>query len=396
MSKPNDRTGSDFEDGNQQVDVVVVGGGQAGISLSYFLQQQGIRHLVLERERAFSAWHRRWDGFRTNTPNWMNTLPMMPADRFPSDDPHAFATREEIVDYLEECLAVVDPPLLLGSEVERVAQLAPDLWEVHTSDGAYHTTCVALCNGAMSSPRIPAEASRLSDSLPQIHSSQYREPGQIETGSVLIVGSASSGVQICHLLCESGRFDSIHMAVSDVMVLPERIVGIQTHRFLHALGFFDVRSRSLLGRLMYSGLETRGDPIMRPTAKDLATTHGVSLHSRFTGVEGSRLRFADGETLEAEDLTVIWCTGFRGDYALLEDRHRILDETGAPIHVRGVAEEAPGLYFVGLRHQHTVASHDIYGVGNDAAYVAGHISKRLRSLELTSGSTASARHRGQS
>lgn len=368
-----------------ELDVVVVGGGQAGVMLSYYLGQRDVDHLVLERDRPFSAWKDRWDGFRTNTPNWMNTLPVLPKELVPSNDPLVFGTGDEMVEYLDMCLAAVAPPLQTGTNVQRISR-ASDIWEVETDDVTYRSKCVAMCNGAMSKPTTPAAARAIPQSVAQIHSSEYRHPEQIKTGSVLVVGSASSGVQICRLLCESERFEQIHMSVSKVTVLPEKILGVQTHRFIHALGLFDVRSRSMIGRLMYSNLENRGDPIMRPTPEDLAKTHGVQLFSRFEGVEGSSLIFRDGQSLSMDDLTIVWCTGFRGDYSMLDESVDVLNGNGAPVHDRGVARAAPGLFFVGLRHQHTVASHDIYGVAKDADYVADRIVDRLALLGTTTTS----------
>lgn len=359
----------------ESIDVVIVGGGQAGISLSYYLQQHGVPHIILERDRAFSSWRNRWDGFRTNTPNWMNTIPVIDSQRVMGNEPGGFATREEVVAYFDECLQAVDPPIRNGAEVCKIVQRQDDLWEVYTQDIVYETRSVAICIGAMSTPRIPQPAADIPRTVPQLHSSQYKNPEQFTTGSVLIVGSGSSGVQICRLLAESGRFDHLHMAVSNVMVLPYRFLGIQIHRFLHILGLFDVRNDSLIGKLMYSGLETKGDPIMRPTPKDFASQHGVCLYGKFTGADGDTLHFADGQTLSTEDLTVVWCTGFRGDYSFVQTRNpdAAFDKAGYPIHYRGIIDAAPGLCFVGLRYQHTVASHDIYGVGKDAKYVAEHI-----------------------
>lgn len=366
-----------------EFDVVIVGGGQAGVTLSYYLQQRGVRHIVLERDRPFAAWRNRWDDFRANTPNWMNTLPVLDENFVPFDDANAFATRDEIVDYLDKCLAAVDPPMKTGVDVETVTR-AGEHWEVRTKDEVYRARCVAVCSGAMSSPSIPYAAASIPDDVPQMHSSDYRNPDQIGTGTVLIVGTASSGVQIGRLLCESERFDRVHIASSKVLVLPKRVLGIQTHRFIHFFGFFDVRTDSFLGRLMYSGLESKGDPIMRPTPGDLRKTHGAEVHGRFVDFDGEVLRFSDGSALDPEDLTIVWCTGFRPGYEFveLEDREAAFDASGYPKHLRGVVDAAPGLYFVGLRYQHTVASHDIYGVAKDAEFVAGHIGDRL-GLPLT-------------
>lgn len=363
---------------SESVDAVVVGGGQAGIALSHYLQQRNVDHVVLERDQAFSSWRNRWDGFTTNTPNWMNTLPVLSGGGYPSDDPRAFATREELVDYFDQCLRAVDPPMRTGQEVIRIRSRAGGSWEVETTDGSYETHSVAVCTGAMATPNIPSEAAAIPDRVPQLHSSEYRSPDQIETSSALVVGAASSGVQICRLVAESGRVRGLHMAVSKVLVLPDRVFGVQTHRLLHAFRLFDVRTRSPIGRLMYSGLETRGDPIMRPTPRDLSRSHGVVLHGRFESVRGPSLHFADGTTLATDDLTIIWCTGFRSDYAFIETAQgSAFDETGHPVHTRGVVDAAPGLFFVGLRLQHTIASHDIYGVAKDAEFVAAAIAQRL-------------------
>jgi putative flavoprotein involved in K+ transport len=136
---------------------------------------------------------------------------------------------------------------------------------------------------------------------------------------------------------------------------------------------------SLLGKLMFSNLETRGDPIRRPTPKELARRWGVRLHDRFTGVRNNAVAFADGDTIPLEGLTIVWCTGLRGDYSFVKvrDRAASFDVVGNPLHRRGVASGAPGLFFMGLRYQHTVASHDIYGVPTDARFIAERIADRL-------------------
>ena len=375
-------SGHDLDQLPDDVDVVIVGAGQAGVSLSNSLKKLGIAHVVLERDTAFSAWRNRWDDFRTNTPNWMNTLPILPRDRYPGNDAGGFASRDEMVSYLDDSLVVVDPPMATDVEAKRVTRQSDDEWLVETSKGPIRARCVVLCHGAMSEPRIPAFASQLGDSVPQLHSEHYRNPTQIETGSVLVVGSGSSGVQISTLLAESGRFDAIHMAVSDVLVLPRHVLGIPIHRLVHAFGLFDIPATSFLGRRMYSGLETRGDPIRRPDPDDLHRDYGMELHGRLEAIDAEGIHFADGSVLPAEDLTVIWCTGYRGDYAMLADESGILDERGFPIHDRGVSGSARGLYFVGLRYQHTVASHDLYGVAADAEHVAQRIQERLGGLKM--------------
>lgn len=362
---------------------IVIGAGQAGIALSHFLSLTGVEHLVLESTQPFSSWHSRWDGFRANTPNWMNTLPGCDPAIVPGGDPDGFATREELLCYLATVLRAVDPPLQVGVAVTRVDRKGA-LWDVETTSGVYRTRNVAVCTGAMNAPRIPALAERLPETVPQLHSSAYRRPSQLATPQVLLVGSGSSGTQICRELAESGRFRTIHFATSDVLILPRHLLGIPVHRFLHRLGLFDVRARSPIGRLMYSGLESRGDPIMRPSPRDLAKRHGVRLHGKLQDIETGRLRFADGEMLGLDELSIIWCTGYQADYRWiqLDQREAAFDSRDNPRHDRGCVSGAAGLFFVGLRYQHTVASHDFYGVGRDAEYVANRIRARLDHMTL--------------
>jgi cation diffusion facilitator CzcD-associated flavoprotein CzcO/SAM-dependent methyltransferase len=365
----------------EEIDVVVVGAGQAGIALSFYLKQLGVNHLVLERDLPFSSWRNRWDGFQVNTPNWMNTLPFGGDGTYPSGDPNGFATREEMVEYLDRCLEAVNPPLKTGAEVLSVTTLnGGHAWETKALDAVYRSKAVAICSGAMSTPRIPAGAAGIPDSVPQLHSQGFRSADQIQTGSVLVVGTASSGVQIGKTLCESGKFERVHFAASRVLLLPRRILGMPTHRFVHFLGFFDIRKDSLLGKLIYASLETRGDPIMRPTPKDLRSLHGnVEMHGRFAHADETAVYFEDDSSIPLDDLTIIWCTGFRPSYDFVDfpGRDAAFDASGSPRHVRGVVDAAAGLFFVGLRHQYTVASHDIYGVAKDAEFTASRIKEHL-------------------
>lgn len=365
----------------ERLDVVVVGGGQAGVSLAHYLQRRRLSHVVLERDVAFSSWRHRWEGFTANTPNWMNELPMCefgPAHGASRDD---FASRAELVDYFESCVAALESAILTKMNVTSVRE-CDGYWEVVANGEVFEARAVAICVGAMSTPRLPAAAADVPIEVEQLHSSEYHSPEQITSAKVLVVGSASSGVQICRLLAESNRFREVHLATSAVPVLPARVAGIPIHRLIHRFGLFDATRESMVGRFMYAGLEQRGDPITRPnTPRYLARHHGVSLHPKVVSVHRESVRFDDGSSLPSADMTILWCTGFRADYSFIEPTERAasFDESGYPIHRRGVVGGAPGLYFVGLRYQHTSSSHDIYGVGADAAYVAQEIGRQVGS-----------------
>ena len=360
-------------------DVIVVGAGQAGLSLSYFLRQYDVSHVVLERDRPFSSWRDRWDGFYANTPNWMNSLPRNVKGVFPGKDRNGFATKQELLEFFDHYLDELNPPLRLGRDVTAVRQAGDGTWEVGTDSKSFRARNVAICTGAMTAPRVPSVAADISPVVPQMHSSEYRNPSQLRTPEVLIVGSGSSGVQICKELCRSERFSRIHLATSNILVLPRHVCGIPIHRFLHLLGFFKVRTKSTIGRFMYSRLETRGDPIVRPNPRDLARLYGVKVYGKVQSADDGHVRFADGQVLSTERISILWCSGYKPNYSWIENRQGPvnLDRRGYPIHDRGEVKDATGLYFVGLRYQYTVASHDIFGVGRDAEYVAGHIAGRL-------------------
>ena len=364
-----------------RIEVAILGAGQAGISLSYYLQKHGIPHILLERDRPFASWYNRWEGFVTNTPNFLNTLPVLDPKVYPSNNSQVFATREEILAYFEKCLEAVNPPVQTNVDVYKISQREDSYWDVFTHDMVYEARNVVIANGAMSVPKIPEFAADLPDSIPSLHSSEYLNPAQIKTGSVLIVGGASSGVQICKLLGESNRFEGVHLSTTPVTVLPERVMGIRIHNLIHLFGLFDVRKDSLMGRLMFYNLKDKADPIVKPTPKELKNQFGVQLYGKLTGTEGNQLIFEDGQSLKYDDLSILWCTGFKADYSFIEMENRdvAFDQRGYPIHKRGVIAGAPGLYFVGLRYQYTIASHDIYGVGRDARYVAHHIHGRQTS-----------------
>jgi len=367
-------------DDSEAYDAIVVGAGQSGLAQSFFLKKAGVRHVVLERGRAFSAWYKRWDSLRMNTPNWMNALPGAQVEFCPGAGRRAFGTRKDALRYFEDYVGTVKPPLREHAEVHRVCQADGGGWQVETSDGVYRAPNVVICTGQMTKARIPALASELPPSTFQLHAYEYRNPAQLPDENALVVGSGSSGVQICEELAKSQRFKKLHLAESGNHVFPWMILGIPTHSIVHTLGMNGIKRNSWLGQRMRGRLKATGDVATPPSPAQLSRIHSVELLGRVTEIGDGVIRCADGKAVSLDDLAVVWCTGFGANFEFIElsERDQAFDEKGEPRHERGVVAAFPGLYFVGLRFQHTPVSHLLNGAGDDAQFIADHIGGRRR------------------
>ena len=359
------------------IDVVVIGAGQAGVSLSYFLQKRGVRHIVLEKATAFSAWERRWDSFKMNTPNWMNELPGAPQNFARDSSRSEIGSRADALEYFGAYLKSVSPPLQEHTEVTKVRQLEDGLWSVDTPGKTYRCRSVAVCTSPYPAPKVPDLARNLSPDVAQMHSVQFRNSQQIPPGAVLVVGSGSSGVQICEDLARAGRFSQIYLAVSGNGTIPWTVIGVPTYALLRFFGVLSLKRGSLRGRALMRIFSVQsGDFATPPKPSQLRDAYGVRLVGKVMEVCDGAVRCDDGASVPLDDLSVVWATGFKSNYDYIElaNRENVFDEQGDVLHDRGVSREAPGLCFVGLRFQSTIASRFIYGVGRDAEYVAGHLA----------------------
>jgi putative flavoprotein involved in K+ transport len=354
--------------------VVIIGAGQAGVCLSHRLQQQGIGHVVLERDRPFKTFRGTWDSFRMNTQNFSNELPEAPRTFAPGQPRDAIATRADVIEYLDAYLETVDPPLELGTEVRRVAR-ENGHWQVECADGrAWSSDAVACCVGISGKPKVPARlADALPDTVSQRHSSDYRRPKDIEQGTVVVVGSGASGTQIALDLATAGK--QVFLACSDVPIVPPKLFGIvPTLKLMGWIVPFATRD-SRLGRRMYAKMAGAGQATIPPGPKELEANHGVQLVGRLQAVETDRLRFDDDQIVELDDVAVLWCTGFAYDFSFLD-----LDDVephSEPDHHRGVHRSHPGLYFLGMKFLWRLDSHLIGGIGKDVAYAADHLQGYL-------------------
>jgi putative flavoprotein involved in K+ transport len=305
-----------------------------------------------------AAWRSRWDSLRLFTPAARDGLPGLP---FPGD-PDRYPTRDEVVAYLTDYARHLDLPVELGRRVTSVRGEAGG-YRVETADGAVETAeQVVVATGPFQTPRLPAIAGDLGEGVQQLHSSEYRRPGDIADGAALVVGGGNTGFQIADELAATRE---VHLAIGSRQTpLPQRPLGRDLFAYLTALGFMRVTSGSRLGRR----LEHR-ETLVGSSPRAIRR-RGVRLHPRAVAAQAGTVTFADGARLEPA--AVIWATGFRRDFGFLDVP--VLDARGLPIHVRGVTD-SPGLYFLGMPWQHTRGSALLGWVGDDAAFLAERIAQ---------------------
>lgn len=406
--------------------VVIVGGGQAGLSVSYCLKQKNIDSIIFEKNSVAHSWRsKRWDSFCLVTPNWQCMLPGYP---YAGSDPHGFMQRDEIVQYVESYAESFQPNLKTGVTVLKVRQRdAERVFEVFTSAGTYTANQIVVATGGYHTPKVPRMAERLPESIVQLHSSAYKNPESLGDQAVMIVGTGQSGCQIAEDLHLAGK--QVHLCVGGAPRSPREYRGKDVVDWLDQMGYYDmpidehpqkesVRSK----RNHYVTGRGGGREI------DLRQFHleGMQLYGKVKRIQGRQLEFqgdlkqnldaadAVAESIkrtidgyiqknqidapteppyvpvwepEAEPLeldleaanigTVIWSTGYHTDFRWIEIP--AFDGQGYPGHERGVTT-VEGLYFIGLPWLYTWGSGRFSGVARDAAHIADCIALRTKAM----------------
>jgi len=342
----------------EQREVVVVGGGQAGLAIGYFLAQQGRDFVILEAAaEPAAAWRERWDSLKLFTPVRYSSLPGL---AFPGD-PDTYPTRDDVVDYLTSYARHFDLPVERNSPVHSIRRTDGG-YLVETGERVYVAGQVVVATGPFQTPFVPQIAELLGSDVVQMHSTAYRIPTDLPVGRILVVGGGNTGFQIAEELANSRE---VHLSVgSRQKPLPQRILGRDLFWYLEATGLIRKTRESRIGRR----LEGR-DTLIGSKPKTIERRHGVKLHPRAVGASGPTVTFEDGTSLDVDG--VLWATGFRPEYAWIDAE--VFDDKGRVIHKRGVTE-APGLHFLGLSWQHTRGSALIGWVKDDAEHIAEQIS----------------------
>lgn len=403
----------------EYMETIIVGGGQAGLCVSYYLTQQRREHIVLEQSsKAGEAWrNHRWDSFTFVTPNWSI---LMPGAEYNGGHPDGYMPRDEIIAYFEEYVERYKLPLRYGARVMEIEKSERG-YTVRTDSGTLEAAHVVIATGSFQTPKLPAFSVDLPPEIQQFHSSEYRNPNALKPGAVLVVGSAQSGCQIAEELYQSGR--KVYLCVGSTGRAPRHYRGKDIIRWLYETGFFDRTVDKLPSPKAKYGSNPQG------TGKDGGhninlhqfVRDGVSLLGHIRGVQGNKITLApdlkeslaksdkfeadllkmideyieknnigtpketppilrDGYEVEeileldlvsAGITSVIWATGYKFDFSLV--KLPIFDEDGYPVQQRGVTGY-PGLYFVGLHWLYKTKSTLLMGVGEDAAFIASQIT----------------------
>ncbi|MEA2282242.1 MAG: putative flavoprotein involved in transport [Solirubrobacteraceae bacterium] len=341
----------------EQREVVVIGGGQAGLAIGYFLTQQGCRFTILEAAaEPAAAWRARWDSLKLFTPVRYDSLPGMP---FPGEA-DSYPGREDVVAYLTAYARRFELPVEFDSRVQTVRERDGGFL-VELADRAYEAAQVVVATGPFQVPFTPGMSEALAADVVQLHSSDYRSPADLPAGTVLVVGGGNTGFQIA---TELAATHEIHLAIGARQTpLPQRILGRDLFRYLEATGLMSKTVSSRVGQRMQARETLIGSS---PRA---ARRQRIRMQSRATRAEGATVSFADGSDLKVD--AVVWATGFRLDHSFVQ--LPVLDTRGQVEHERGVTGN-PGLYCLGLPWQHTRGSALLGWVKDDAQYLAQRIA----------------------
>jgi putative flavoprotein involved in K+ transport len=353
----------------ERVQTVVIGGGQAGLSVGYHLARRGLPFVILDaNERIGDAWRGRWDSLRLFTPARFDGLAGLP---FPAP-PDAFPTKDEMADYLAAYAARLELPVRTGVRVDGLSRRG-ERFLVTAGDLRLEAEQVVVAMSDWQRPHVPPFAGELDPGIVQLHSGAYRNPAQLRDGGVLVVGAGNSGAEIAvevargHPTWLSGRHPGhvpfrIERGPARLLVRP--LFRVVFHRVLTV--------DTPIGRKLRPRLLAHGMPLIRVKPADLDAA-GIARVPRTVGVRDGMPRLEDGRALEVAN--VVWSTGFRPGFGWIDLPVFGEDE---PLHERGVVAGAPGLYFVGLTFLCAASSSMIHGVGRDAERIVDAIAARTR------------------
>ena len=351
----------------ETIDTIVIGGGQSGLAVGYFLSLQGRNFTILDdHPRTGDVWRSRWESLRLFTPSQFDSLPGLKY----SINEEYLPSKNEIADYLETYASHFDLPIRHNIKVEQLI-IDDQGYQIITNEGRFFSKNVIIATGPFQIPFTPSFSTQLNDDILQIHSNEYQNPRQIPVDNVLIVGAGNSGAEIALELVKSGK--NVWLAGRDVGRVPANspigrifkgrpIWWIMTHMLTIDTPF---------GRKMKANSTHHGTPLGRSTRAEIASA-GVKLSPKLSGVVSGKPQLENGMIIPAE--AVIWATGFKPDFGWI--KLPIFDDLGYPVHDHGIVKSAPGVFFIGLFFQTGLSSSFLGGVGKDAAFISAQLAKK--------------------
>jgi putative flavoprotein involved in K+ transport len=343
------------------LDVMVIGGGQAGLAMGYHLTQRGLSFQIVDAGAEIGAtWRSRWDSLLLFTSGRYDNLPGLP---FPAG-PDTYPGKDDVAHYLQAYAARFELPVRRNTNVTSLTR-ADGTYVAKAGDEALEAKQVVVATGPFHVPFIPPIVRDLDPGLHQVHSADYRHPQTVPPGRVLVVGAANSGCQIAQELSATHRVEL--SAGQRIPAIPQRPLGRDVWTWASALRLDRVTADSRLGRRLAGR-----DQVIGPGPRRLARRHGIRLRPRATSAAGRTVTFADGSAADFD--AVVWATGFRTDHTWI-DIPDVKDKNGRILHQRGVTP-SPGLYMLGQTWQHTRGSALLGWVGSDAAFLAAQIARR--------------------
>jgi putative flavoprotein involved in K+ transport len=353
----------------ERINTVVIGGGQAGLSVGHHLARRGVPFVILDAAAHIGdAWRERWDSLRVFTPAKFAGLDGL---RFPAP-PNSFPTKDQMADYMQLYARTFKLPVRSGVRVDRLSRMG-ERYVVTAGGDRFEADNVVVAMGSYQRPRVPAFAADLDPSIVQLHSLEYRKPVQIKPGAVLVVGVGNSGAEIALELARRGHQTTL--AGRDTGHIPFHIEGWLARLFLARFVLRVLFHRVLtiatpVGRRVLPKIHG-GGPLIRLKPKEL-TAAGITRAPRVAGVKDGRPMLEDGRVLDVAN--VVWCTGFDPGFSWID--LPIFDAHGELRHTGGVVAELPGLYFVGLHLLYAFSSEMIHGVGRDAERIVAMLAAR--------------------
>jgi putative flavoprotein involved in K+ transport len=355
----------------EYVNTIVIGAGQAGLSAGYHLARRGVEFLILDAGgRVGDVWRERWDSLRLFTPARYAGLDGMPFKAAP----FYFPTKDEFADYLEAYAARFALPVRMRTRVDRLSK-AGNRFLVVAGERRFEADNVIVAMATYQRRRVPSFASELSPAVRQLHSLEYRNPSQWQAGGVLVVGAGNSGAEIA---IEAARDHETWLSGPDTGHVPFRIDGLPARLFVTTFVLRVLFHRVLslatpIGRRARPRVLGAAAPLIRTKPRDLRDA-GVRRVPRVVGIRNGGPLLEDGRVLDVAN--VVWCTGFDAGLSWID--LPVFDASGEPRHHAGIAEDQPGLYFVGRHFQYAFSSDMIHGVGRDAARIADAIAGAAR------------------